>query len=269
MFLAYNLQKRTALNINPTYVTDKLRFNFFSELPFRSIPLANEKQNSSFNQIYLLTGLCIIGKRQHGNTFRNFIFTLLSIKRVIYGLQKRSSTKHIHWGLAEFRPLHFNAMVLCTTARLIPNTLRISLPRKLIQREYDFSSLVILPKPLSKTFQNILFHLDLKVLDIWAHNLWTMTNITLHCSDEIYLSGCVIPLRDKRKRIIGVKLTTNESKSYLDLLMYSRFTLTCFGKLLPSSEGRRCLRRHLRPPEDGNHLPKHVRVNLEYINRYN
>jgi hypothetical protein len=93
------------------------------------------------------------------------------------------------------------------------------------------------------------------------------------------------------------------------LLMYSRFTPTCFGKWLPSSGGRRCLRsysinicvvgvyrlrsvqcaqlswtdrntytpttqilleyllRHLRPPEDGKLLPKHVGVNLEYINK--
>jgi hypothetical protein len=27
------------------------------------------------------------------------------------------------------------------------------------------------------------------------------------------------------------------------------------------------LLRHLRPPEDGSHLPKHVGVNLEYINK--
>jgi hypothetical protein len=44
MLLADNLQKPTALNINPTYVTDKLRFNFSSHLPFRRIPLANGKK---------------------------------------------------------------------------------------------------------------------------------------------------------------------------------------------------------------------------------
>jgi hypothetical protein len=33
--------------------------------------------------------------------------------------------------------------------------------------------------------------------------------------------------------------------------------------------GRRCLRRQLRPPKEGNHLPKHVGVNLEYINKSN
>jgi hypothetical protein len=105
---------------------------------------------------------------------------------------------------------------------------------------------------------------------------------------------------------IVVKLPTNSSRNWLDLLMYFRFTPTCFGKWLPSSGSRMCLRSHsssfcivgvyrlrsvhdnwphwtdrnpykpttqtllelllryLRPPEDGNHLPKHTGVNLEY-----
>jgi hypothetical protein len=67
------------------------------------------------------------------------------------------------------------------------------------------------------------------------------------------------------------------------LLIRSKFsTLTCFGTWLPSSGGRECLIRcpgkvlccgrvrvMIRPrPEDGTHMPKHVKVeNLERINK--
>jgi hypothetical protein len=43
---------------------------------------------------------------------------------------------------------------------------------------------------------------------------------------------------------IVAKWPTNASRNKLDLLIYSRFTPTCFGKWLPSSTGRRCLRRY-------------------------
>jgi hypothetical protein len=61
--------------------------------------------------------------------------------------------------------------------------------------------------------------------------------------------------------------------------MYSKFTPTCIGKWLPSAGGRRCLRSYsssvcvvgvygLRSVYAHNtHFPKHVGVNLEYINK--
>jgi hypothetical protein len=73
------------------------------------------------------------------------------------------------------------------------------------------------------------------------------------------------------------KITNRCVKELVNLLLYSVLTPTCFNEWLPSSKGRWCLIRHSsllewlirhqRPHEDGNHLPKHVGVNLEYSNR--
>jgi hypothetical protein len=59
----------------------------------------------------------------------------------------------------------------------------------------------------------------------------------------------------------------NAPRSQWLLLMYSKFTPTCFGKWLPSSGVCRCLRNYPSTTEDSSHLPKHVGVSLEYINK--
>jgi hypothetical protein len=54
------------------------------------------------------------------------------------------------------------------------------------------------------------------------------------------------------------KMTNKCVKVLVDLLMYSRFTPTCFSKWLSSSGVVGAV---------GNHLPKHVVVNLAYMNK--
>jgi hypothetical protein len=61
-------------------------------------------------------------------------------------------------------------------------------------------------------------------------------------------------------------MTNKCVEELVDLLMYSRFTPTCFSKYLSSSGGRGVIGTPT-TPEDGNHLPKRVAVNLEYINK--
>jgi hypothetical protein len=63
-------------------------------------------------------------------------------------------------------------------------------------------------------------------------------------------------------------------KELVDLLMYSRFTPACFEKWLSSSGGVGALETTQAmsvlwayTDYDNNHLPKHVGVNVEYINK--
>jgi hypothetical protein len=74
-------------------------------------------------------------------------------------------------------------------------------------------------------------------------------NLNIHLKSVhwlVYISQlCHIAQYKKHQIHEVVKWPTNASRNWLDLLRYSRFISTCFGKSVPSSGGRRCLRSYL------------------------
>jgi hypothetical protein len=96
-----------------------------------------------------------------------------------------------------------------------------------------------------KTIKIIYIGVQLDVTYLfYLKQLYMFRAFLAHHQEFLY---CLVKILFKPQVLIHCRhkhQPTNMSRSQWILLMYSKFTPTCFGKWLPSSEGCRCLRNY-------------------------